>query len=261
MTTVTEVSHYALHHGWEHERRRLTLLEQVFDPYTRERLGRVGIRPGARCLELGAGAGSIARWLCHQVGPEGHVTATDLGVQWLRDLDEPNVTILQHDLLVDGFPPGSFDVIHARAVLEHLSAREDAIARIIDWLAPGGWLVIEDFDRFSLEHSVSPFGRAFRTVCDTLTLAGADYYWARSFPEPLARAGLERIDGRADVPVLRGGSPIAELAALTIEALADRSIEAGLISTNDVEAAVTWLGDSRSWDLAPAFIGAWGQKS
>jgi tRNA A58 N-methylase Trm61 len=39
---------------------------------------RLGIAEGARCLEVGAGRGSIAAWLCRAVGPAGHVTATDL---------------------------------------------------------------------------------------------------------------------------------------------------------------------------------------
>jgi len=260
MTTVTEAPHYALHHGWTHERRRLGLLEEVFDPYSRERLETVGVGPGARCLELGAGAGSMARWLCGRVGPGGHVTATDLGVEWLQDLDEPNLTVLRHDLLADDFPKGGFDLIHARALFEHLDGRDAALEGVVDWLAPGGWLVIEDFDRLSIEHSSSPFARAFRTVLDTLSLAGADYYWARSFPAPLVRAGLDHVDGRADIPVTRGATPIAELLGLTIESLAERSIEAGLISADEINAALGWLAEPTSWDLAPAFMGAWGQK-
>jgi SAM-dependent methyltransferase len=255
MTTVTEAPHYALHHGWTHERRRLGLLEEVFDPYSRDRLETVGVGPGARCLELGAGAGSMARWLSGRVGPGGHVTATDLGVEWLADLDEANLTVHQHDLLADDFPEGGFDFIHARAVFEHLDARDHALERVVDWLAPGGWLVIEDFDRLSIEHSSSPFARAFRTVLDTLTLAGADYYWARSFPAPLARAGLEHVDGRADIPITRGATLIAELLSLTIESMAERSIEAGLISTDEIDAA---FGLARGPDIMGLRTGVHG---
>ena len=51
------------------EDERLSLLEQLFDPTTRRR--RALVRPGWRCLEVGAGRGSMAVWLAEQVGPSG----------------------------------------------------------------------------------------------------------------------------------------------------------------------------------------------
>ena len=59
-------------------------LEQAFDAVSIGHLQRLGIGSGARCLEIGAGSGSIARWLADQVGPAGRVVATDLDVRWLR---------------------------------------------------------------------------------------------------------------------------------------------------------------------------------
>jgi hypothetical protein len=41
--------------------RRLQLLERAVDPHTFEVLDARGIQPGWRCLELGAGRGSVAR--------------------------------------------------------------------------------------------------------------------------------------------------------------------------------------------------------
>ena len=60
------------------EDERLTLLEQIFDPLSRRR--RDMVQPGWRCLEVGAGRGSMAVWLAEQVGPSGHVVATDIDV-------------------------------------------------------------------------------------------------------------------------------------------------------------------------------------
>lgn len=58
-------------HGWELELHRLRLLESVFDPGTIRHLEAVGTGPGWRGLEVGAGAGSMVRWLCSRVGPAG----------------------------------------------------------------------------------------------------------------------------------------------------------------------------------------------
>ena len=55
---------YALDNSWERARHRLSLLEQYLDPMTKRRLTMLGIRHGLRCLEVGAGGGSVAAWLC-----------------------------------------------------------------------------------------------------------------------------------------------------------------------------------------------------
>lgn len=62
---------YALQNAWDKERRRLTLLEDVLDPTTIGLLTELGVGPGWNVLEVGAGAGSITRWLCDRVGASG----------------------------------------------------------------------------------------------------------------------------------------------------------------------------------------------
>ncbi len=68
---MTEAPDYAFPHSAEDESRRLELLEQRLDPLTKRRIHRLGISKGARCLEIGAGRGSITRWLSDVVGPAG----------------------------------------------------------------------------------------------------------------------------------------------------------------------------------------------
>jgi 2-polyprenyl-3-methyl-5-hydroxy-6-metoxy-1,4-benzoquinol methylase len=69
---------YAFANQWELAERRLRALEESRDPVTIRRLRALGVGPGWRCLELGAGRGSIASWMCQQVGPDGTVTALDM---------------------------------------------------------------------------------------------------------------------------------------------------------------------------------------
>lgn len=60
------------------ELERLRLLEQRYDAVTIGRLRRLGPLTGGRCLEVGAGAGSIARFLAEQAGPDGSLVAADI---------------------------------------------------------------------------------------------------------------------------------------------------------------------------------------
>ena len=83
---------------------RFAGLEETFDPVTIRHLSRV-VAPGNRCLELGAGGGSVARWIADAVGPSGSVLATDLDVRWLAGEAAP-FEVLQHDLRHDPDPRG-----------------------------------------------------------------------------------------------------------------------------------------------------------
>jgi SAM-dependent methyltransferase len=143
---VSEAPDYAFPHSAEDESRRLQLLEQRLDPLTKRRIQRLGVSNGARCLEIGGGRGSITRWLSDVVGPTGRVIATDLQLGFLSEIDASNVEVLRHDIRIDTFPPGSFELIHTRAVLMHISPSVDLLRRVVTWLAPGGWLVLEEPD-------------------------------------------------------------------------------------------------------------------
>jgi tRNA A58 N-methylase Trm61 len=55
----------------EVEFNRLTLQASIIDPVTTRHLETIGVAEGWKCLEVGAGAGSIAQWLSKRVGPSG----------------------------------------------------------------------------------------------------------------------------------------------------------------------------------------------
>ena len=66
--------------------RRLVALEEGYDPATVARLENLGVGRGWSCLEVGAGAGSITRWLSRRVGTGGQVMAADLDKSFLGAL-------------------------------------------------------------------------------------------------------------------------------------------------------------------------------
>jgi 2-polyprenyl-3-methyl-5-hydroxy-6-metoxy-1,4-benzoquinol methylase len=68
---VSEDHYIARQSAEAFERERLGLLERLADPITLRRLQSLGVGVGWRCLEVGAGHGSIVRWLARQVGPQG----------------------------------------------------------------------------------------------------------------------------------------------------------------------------------------------
>ena len=126
---------------------RFAALAAVYDPMTIGHFDRLGVGPGWRCLEIGAGGGSVVRYLSERVGPSGRVLATDIEPRFLDPLaDLGNVDVCRHDVVVDPLPEAEFDLVHARLVLVHVPERVMAIHRLVETLRPGGWLLIEDGD-------------------------------------------------------------------------------------------------------------------
>ena len=98
-------------------------LERTLDPISTGLLERVGVHAGARCLEIGTGGGSIARWLADRVGPGGQVVAVDLDTRWFRHDGSPQLEVREVDLVGGPIPDGPWDLIHERLVLQHIPAR------------------------------------------------------------------------------------------------------------------------------------------
>jgi 2-polyprenyl-3-methyl-5-hydroxy-6-metoxy-1,4-benzoquinol methylase len=167
---------YAFGHEWSEERRRLQMNESLLDPGTIRHLEALGVGPGWRCLEVGAGAGSITRWLCERVGPSGRVVATDLECDFIADFDEKNLEVRSHDISADDLEEGAFDLVHSRMVLQHVPGRDEALKRMVRALAPGGVLLEEDMDCASVVGSgpgAALFERVVGPMIDVLEAVGA----------------------------------------------------------------------------------------
>ena len=123
---------------------RHNYLPAMLDGLTTSRLASIGDLTGKRCLELGAGGGSVARWLASRVGPAGRVLATDINTRHLRT--DPGYEVLPHDLVSEPVPAGPWDVIHARLVLLHMPQRGRVLRRLASALAPGGALALEELE-------------------------------------------------------------------------------------------------------------------
>src|SRR5215471_18531014 len=124
---------------------RFSGLEATFDGATFGYLAATGVGAGWSCWEIGAGGGSVARWVAGQVAPAGSVLATDLEIKWMV-AESAAVRVERHDVTADPIPENAYDLIHARLVLVHLPERDRILAALAAALRPGGWLVVEDFD-------------------------------------------------------------------------------------------------------------------
>ena len=131
-------------------RRRLALLEHSLDPSTFRRLEGIGVAPGWRCLDVGAGGGTVCEWLCRRVAPTGHVTAIELDARFIRSLDLANFDVREENVVDADLPPATFDLVHTRWTLMHIPERERVLQKLVNCLAPGGTLFVEEPDAISV---------------------------------------------------------------------------------------------------------------
>lgn len=250
---------YAFPHSEDDEARRLELFQERLDPLTIRRIERLGIGPGAACLEIGAGRGSITRWLAERVGPTGRVTATDLQVEFLQADVPPNVQVLRHDIRLDTFPEGSFDLVHTRAVLMHVPDDPELLPRMVSWLRPGGWLLLEEPD----------FG---------MWLADADPVWrthpnsfSRTFPsgsvsrgrmllEQVPRLGLEAVGADAELDIIEPDTPLNEFYRLSMNTIGPAAVAAGVVTSEHAGAIAERLTDPGFLGCGFVYIGVWGRR-
>jgi SAM-dependent methyltransferase len=264
MTELMERGRYCgglLGDGTPRETLRLRLLAEVYDPHTAEHLTRLGLGPGWRCLEIGAGAGTVARLMADRVGPTGTVVATDLNTAPMGQPGVANLEVVQHDITVDPCPGEPFDLIHCRFVLEHLRDRDAVLPRLASWLAPGGWLLIESAlgePGLTCRPVFARFTRAIRALLDRIS--DVDLYWSRELPLRLEAAGLVEVTAQGRSPVIRGGGPAAVMHRMSYELMRDAVIDAGLLSIEEFDATLSAYDDPTVVGYGPLLVAASGRR-
>jgi SAM-dependent methyltransferase len=261
--------HYVIRGGVA-GRERLRVLGRVMQPGTRALLERVGLRAGMRCLDVGCGGGDGSRELARAVAPGGQVlgidldpTAVDLARQEAAALGLAGV---QFRVATVGDPTveGEVDVAYARFLLTHLPDAAAGVAWIAERIRPGGLLVVEDIDFRG--HFCAPddtaFARYVELYAGVARRHGADPDIGGRLPLLLLDAGCHDVDMHIVQPAgLRG--EVKAIAALTMEAIAERVIAAGLADEAGVERIAARLyamaADERVVVSLPRIVQAWGR--
>jgi ubiquinone/menaquinone biosynthesis C-methylase UbiE len=205
-TTETErpQADYALGHTPE-EYERLRMQARVWEVATGRLLDQVGLGQGASCLDAGCGPGETMRAMAERVGPAGRVLGIDadpaLGAMTLAMLHgagQRQCSFQAQDLTAAGPVPGApFDLVYARLLLFHLPRRVDVLARLWDSVAPGGHLLVQDYDlrNISTLPQLDWAGELLRILTGAFGAVGADVSAGTRLPQLFAQAGVGTPDG------------------------------------------------------------------
>jgi Methylase involved in ubiquinone/menaquinone biosynthesis len=221
--------------GATHHAAMLAVLTQMLDPFTTWRLSR-HVTPTSRCLEVAAGSGSVAGWLAEHAA---EVTATDTDPTHVAAVAAKyrNLTVRRHDLVTDPLEEGRWDVIHVRLLLAHLPNRHELVGKLAAALAPGGVLVIDEFqpswdwcvldapDRVAARRLFAAYHEALLAV---LAAAGNDTTFGRNVHRTMRDHGLVDVDVELWAKSWSGGQAGCQLPYLAAAQLGPKLIEAGM---------------------------------
>lgn len=220
------------------EIKRLQGLIKACDPFTINKLQSLNISENALCLEIGAGLGSIAKWLS-QIVYKGKVIANDINTEHIDQLNIANLEVLKGDIRHLDLEDSSFDLIHARYVFIHIQDSHDLIVKLFKSLKPGGYLFIEEPD-FSYESTISsPHHEIMDKVNRAITLMydkmGLNIDIGQKLAPLVSSLDFKSIQSYADLHYQNGGSDMAIMMKNSCEYLREKYLETALVNESDIK--------------------------
>jgi SAM-dependent methyltransferase len=249
---------------------RLAAVQAELDPGTIALLERLGVTPGLRCLEVGAGAGSLAAWLSDRVGPTGAVVATDLAPVHLHAHagERKNLEPLRHDIRTDPLPAGGFDLVHVRWVLHHLAEPRQAIASMVASLKPGGRLLAEEVDVSSLRAAPStpPERAALVQRCvdamrALLARGGGSFDYGRQLFADVRASGLTDLGAEGRCMMGFPGAPLSTNWLSIVRRIRGPLVASGVLRETDVDELLAMARDPGVTMMGYTTMAVWGTKA
>ncbi|MGW1729260.1 hypothetical protein ACWCQK_41385 [Streptomyces sp. NPDC002306] len=192
--------------------------------------------------------------------------ATGTGTRFLEHPAQRHdkVCVMPADAATEGPPAeATFDIVHGRLALGGLSQSEHTLARLVAALAPGGVLLVEEFDWQSYGPAAAdPAASATMNLLKAhLRGCGYDLTLGRRLPGLLRNLGLRGVDADGLVLTLRGTDSPLEPAHRRI---ADHALgqlrEAGLINPVAAKAFQKLMNDPACNVIMPTLMSAWGRR-
>ena len=257
------------------EYERLRAQARAWEPATSRLFDQVALGPGARCLDAGCGPGLTMRLMAQRVGPSGHVTGVDVdagvgdeALALLLAAGYGNSSFERLDLESDEPIPGApFDLVYARLLLFHAHDQVTMVRRLWDAVAPGGHLVLHDYDLRTSDvmPPLETMQEWKRVVMSAFSDSRRDIHAGNRLPLLLQEAGIGTADGTdvaGRLETLRGGGwlysevyrsilPVAVRLGLTTKVGYDQWLHDFARDTAEYpDSALLW----------PLLIGAWKRK-
>ena len=240
-----------IHGNSPEEQRRLSTLNDILNESC---LRELNLQQGETILDFGSGLGQFTRLMARTVGAQTLVVGVERDPEQIAQARKLAESSGEADLVefregdatqvpLQSSEWGSFDVAHARFLLEHAARPELVVEQMARSVRPGGRVILCDDDHADFRPWPEPAGFTdmWRAYVGTFEAMGNDPYVGRKLVGLLAEAGL--------APVRNGGVFFGGCAGDDkFDATADNLIAAflgakeGMLATEGLDEAAFNLG-------------------
>ena len=226
------------------ETARLQRQAEELGPESSALLDRVGLRRGDSAIDLGCGPRGVLELLSERVSPGGRVVGLDadaahiaMASRFAADRGLNDVEVLCADARSTGLDAGSFDLVHARALLVNVPEPAEVLAEMVRLVRPGGWVVgLEPDAQVAVCYPPHP---AFERLCELLLMTysrtGADPQTGRRLGELYRQAGLQEVIVDVRAAAYPAGHSRRTIRADLIRSLRPQIIAMGLADERELD--------------------------
>ena len=183
----------------------LVLRNDVYRRPLETALGRLGLGPGWRCADIGAGGGDVTVALARVVGTAGRVYAVDIDPASRDEVAEAAASVAGAQVVAitqaaeELLLPEQVDLAYCRFLLMHVIDPAAVLSRMALATRPGGWVLVQE--------PVTTAGRVDGTPMSMPSARHPDI--GALLPRLVIDAGLELVDAWAEAPAGAGPGPVA----------------------------------------------------
>jgi SAM-dependent methyltransferase len=195
------------------------------------------LHPGMSALDIGCGTGAITADIARAVGPAGRVVGLErdpslvaLARQEHGSID--NLRFIEGDVLNFRLDE-QFDIVTAARTLQWISTPADAIARMREAAAPGGRVVVLDYnheDNYWQPEPPVPFMRFYAAFLEWRRANGWDNRMADSLEGIFGAQGIPVLMITDDNEIARRGDPGTAIWTRVVETLGATIVAAGFLT-------------------------------
>lgn len=192
------MSHY-LHGSEPAEQSRLSRLNDLINERC---FSKLALAPGMQVLDVASGLGQLSFKMCHAVGTTGRCLGIERDSNQLAaasaHFSAPQLEFRQGDALnlpLNSNEIHTFDFVHMRFLLEHLSHPAKAVAETKRALKPGGKIFLADDDHATLVLYPEPegFAELWAAYCESYVEVGNDPFIGRKLHKLLLEQGFSEV--------------------------------------------------------------------
>jgi SAM-dependent methyltransferase len=241
---------------------------EVWLPAAEMLLGIAGVRKGARAIDVGCGAAGVLEPLSRLVGEAGQVVGLDhsfealtAAQQLVLEKDLLNVDFKLADAWRTGLPSGQFDFVHSRFLIAPVGRGPELAAEMRRLAKPGGVVAFQEPDASSWH--CHPYSRAWERLREAtlaaFELKGGNFNAGQQLYDIARGAGLQKIQLRAHLRVLKSHEPYAQLPAQFARLLRPVITGAGVMTDRELDELLMALPNPDGFAVSFTLVQVWGR--